>query len=255
MQANQEGAAGAIRRQRDGIFESAVAEQRADIVLQADSRILIERGEILFVEFDHHALGAYAAAHGARGERFRHKQFRGVHQLEHGRIDRDAGFDATRQARRGRQFGNIPEIEKSGDGAHGFFVDAGFDERMAHAVVLCRVQTGAVFAEIVEVGAGDDLRRGMRHQRAVQVGLAVEAAVHRVAAIVRIAKFAGIDYRKRPAFARRERSHAIGGFLRHGGRNGVEHFDFAVQCAVGQSGQGQAVYAAADRYRYRSDVA
>ena len=68
MQADEEGAAGAVRRQRDGVFESTVAEQRADIVLQANPRILVERGEILLIELNYHALGAHPAAHRARGE-------------------------------------------------------------------------------------------------------------------------------------------------------------------------------------------
>src|SRR5258708_3421864 len=138
---------------------------------------------------------------------------------------------------------------------HGFLVDAGFNERMAHAVVLCRVKARAVFAEIVEVRTGDDLCGRMGHQRAIQVGLAVEAAVDRVAAIVGIAELPGVDYRQHPALPRCKGAYAIGGFLRHGGRNRVEHFGFAARSAMSDCRQREAVPAAAYRDRNASDVA
>ena len=95
-----------------------------------------------------------------------------MHQRQHGGIDRDAGLDAARQARRGGQLGDVAEAEMAGEHTHIALAQPGFDERMAHAVLLRRQQAGAILAEIVEIGAGDDLRSGVRPDRPVEAGLA-----------------------------------------------------------------------------------
>ena len=59
-----------------------------------------------------------------------------------------------------RQFGEISEpIDRPG--RDGGLVDPCFEKRMAHAAILRRVQSRPIFAEIVEVRAGNDLR-GLR---------------------------------------------------------------------------------------------
>ena len=120
-----------------------------------------------------------------RGDkRTRNQLLGGMHASQHGRVDGDAGLDAARQARRGRQFGNVVERQMPCDRAHAGLVDGRLDERMAHCMVARRVEARAILAEIVEIGAGDDLRVRRGPDRAVQAGLAVEAAVHRIRAVL-----------------------------------------------------------------------
>ena len=59
---------------------------------------------------------------------------------------------------------------------------------------LRRDQARAIFAEIVEIGARDDLRGSVRTDRPVQAGLAIEAAVERIAHVVGVVELARVDH-------------------------------------------------------------
>src|SRR5581483_5654064 len=102
-QAMQEGAADAVRREGDFVVEAGGAEQGADPVAKLAALRGVQGGEPRLVELDDHAPGAHAAAHGLRSQRFADQLLGPMHQRQHVRIDRDAGFDAARQAGRSGQ--------------------------------------------------------------------------------------------------------------------------------------------------------
>ncbi len=66
-------------------------------------------------------------------------------------------------------------------------------------MVASRIEAGPVLAEIIEVGAGHDLAGSHRADRAVEVGLAEEAAVDRIGAVARVGELAGVDDPQGPA--------------------------------------------------------
>ena len=143
------------------------------------------------------------------------------------------------------------QAEGARERAHRRLVDRRLDVGMAYAVRCRRLEAGAPVAEVVEIGAGHDRRLGARRDRAVQVGLAEEAAVGRVGEVVGVGELAGIDDRETPAFAARMVLDASGRLRRHRGRYRVHHLRAATEPASCRHGERHAVDAAAHRDRDR----
>jgi hypothetical protein len=161
----------------------------------------LQTREAALVEFYHHTLCAHATAHSLRRKACGHQILCGMHTREHGWVYRDACFDATRQTRRGREFRNLAQSQMACQRTHSLFTHRSFHEWMAHAVLLSCDQAGAILAQIVQIRTGHDLCRGMRSDRSVKTGLAVEAAVDGIAHIVAVVELARIDYTQCPALA------------------------------------------------------
>ncbi len=138
--------------------------------------------------------------------------------------------------------------------SHRRLVDRRLDVGMAYAVRCRRLEAGAPVAEVVEIGAGHDRRLGARRNRAVQVGLAEEAAVGRVGEVVGVGELAGIDDRETPALAARMVLDAGGSLGRHRGRYRVHHLRAVAEPASCRHGKRHAVDAAAHRDRDRADA-
>ena len=108
------------------------------------------------------------------------------------------------------------------DRADRVLVDADVDERVDDGVVGRRLETRAILAEVVGVRPRDHLRVGAANDRVVQVRLAVEAAVHGVADVVRVTEFAGVDDLHPPPLLKRVVMDPVRGFRWHRRRDGVE---------------------------------
>ena len=100
----------------------------------------------------------------------------------------------------------------------------------------------------------DDRRLGARGNRAVQVGLAEEAAVGRVGQVVAVDELARIDDREPPAFAARMVLDASGRLGRHRWRYRVHHLARPPSRRPGRHRERHAVDAAAHRDRDRPDA-
>ena len=160
---DQEGAADPVGRERGRAPARRAGASVPDAGPEAVARsVAAEGGEARRIELHHHALGAHPAADGAlappRRERPADQPLDGVDQAQHLRLDRDAGLDPARQAGRGRQFRHGAEAEVAGERPDRRLVDAGLDVGVAHPVLAGGVEAGAVFAEVVGVGARHDLR-------------------------------------------------------------------------------------------------
>ena len=80
----------------------------------------------------------------------------------------------------------------------------------------------------------------------------MEAAINGIAAVVLVCEFACVENRQLPAFLLRKSADPLRCFLRNRRRHGVKHRTGAArQHPVGQSGESNAIHAAADRNRQR----
>ena len=95
---------------------------------------------------------------------------------------------------------------------------------------------------------------GARGDRAVQVGLAEEAAVRRIREVVGVGELAGIDDRKTPAFAPGVGLDARGRLGRHCRRGRMDHLGGRAELAPGHDRERHAVDAAAHRDRDLADA-
>ncbi len=134
--------------------------------------------------------------------------------------------------------------------AHRRLVDPGLDEGVSHAVLARGDQAWPVIAEIVQVGPGGDRRVGQAADAGIEVGLAVETAVDRVATVARIVVFTGVDDAQLPVGVERVPAHPRRRRCRNGRRYRVQDFDTS-RCREPRrdARQRQAVDAAAHRDR------
>ena len=162
--------------------------------------------------------------------------------------DRDPGGQPARQTGRRRQRPEVVQARRRRQAPDHGLVDAGLDQRVPDPVVRRRRQPGPIVAEIVEIGARQDLRVGNFGDRPVQVGLAEEAAVDGVRQIAPVGELAGVDHLEAPTVVGRVPAHPFGGLRRHRRRDRVNH-DRVRNRPMAMIGQGHAVDATAHRHR------
>jgi hypothetical protein len=213
----------------------------------------VEGGEASGIELHHHALGAYPAADGPLGalagiEGPSDQLLDRVDEAKGLGLDGNAGLDPARQAGRGRQRGHIPEAEVAGERPDRRLVEASLHIGVTHPVLPGGVEARAVLAEVVAIGAGQDLAVGDAPDRPVQVGLAEEAAVDRVGPVGRVGELACLDHAQVPALPGGLGPDALGRLAGHGRGDRVDDEGRARRHPVGEGGERQAVDPTAHRH-------
>src|SRR5271166_191232 len=211
----------------------------------------IERLKTPRIEFDHDRRPPDPAAHGG----LRSNTRKGLGEQALARVDGgekiaadgDPRLDPARQAGPGGKLRELIQPQMAGQGADQNLSRLHLEEWMADAVTPGGLKPRAVFAKIVHVGAGDDLRRRPGRDRLVKIGLAEEAAVDRVRAVTRVGQFGRIDDFKPPSHARRLARHALRRLGWNGGRGRMDHLRRVWRRAVRDGRKRHAVDAAAHR--------
>ena len=251
----QEGAPVPVRRERDRRHAAGGCAERRQLRARADrlGRGIDPRQRRL-VQLDDDAAGAHPAAHGARGQRAPQPALgpRAPSPASAPRSRMPVSIRLDRHGR-GRQLRHVAQPEFA---------------RRAPARRSCRCRPRRTDAarpcsraasspgrysprssRLVPERIGRVVRP---RDRAIQVGLAEEAAVDRVGAVVRIGELAGVEHVERPALARPRSAHARRRLPRHRRRGRVDACPRArPSVAMRDRRQGQAVDPAAHRHRDR----
>ena len=79
------------------------------------------------------------------------------------------------------------------------------------------LESGPIFPEIIEIGAGKNLRVDVARDAAIKIGLAEETAINRIGQIVFIREFSRVDNSEAPSLSRGEQFDALGRLFWHRG--------------------------------------
>ena len=140
-----------------------------------------------------------------------------------------------------REIREIGETVVSCERPYRRLVDLRFDEWMANVVVARRLQARPPVAEIVEIGAREELGAGCFSEAAIEIALTEKAAVGGVGEVVFIRKFAGVEHVEPPPLLLGIGLNPLGRQRRHGGRERMDHGDGIPKMAMGEKGERHAV--------------
>ena len=97
------------------------------------------------------------------------------------------------------------------------------------------LEPGPIFAKVIEIGAGKNLRVALARDAALKIGLEEEAAIDRIGQIILIREFSRVHNSQTPTLIRREPFDAVSRLFRHCGRDSMENFSTRTCRAMGKS--------------------